>query len=51
MDQQPQPREERRHTQEHYDGEERRKQDHDYQQPVGDEPSQAPAMKDDEQPL
>lgn len=41
-----QQHEERRHTQQKYDGEDRRKEEFSYEKPVGDEPSDAPKMGD-----
>ena len=42
-----QPQEERRHAQQDYDGDERRKMEHNYEKPMGDEDIRKPAMNDD----
>ena len=39
---------ERRQSQQKYDGDDRRKMQHQYEQPMGDEPVRKPAMNDGE---
>jgi hypothetical protein len=38
---------ERRQAQQSYDGDDRRKMEHNYEKPMGDEESRKPAMNDD----